>query len=275
MLLSTDIERLARRIRFKVVEGDPTAMVREAAAGRGAIVSESLSLIRNLHVGDTVELGPLRLPIVGVHVDFSDQQGSAMIDRSVYVRQWKDESADVLRVYVEPGASRDAVRQAILDRFSSRGRLFVMTTAEVKDYVLRIADQWFVLTYAQLAIAVLVAILGIVNSLTVSVLDRRRELGVLQAVGGLPWQVRRAIWLESGAIALTGVVLGVTLGAAMLWFNLRVMRMDSFGYRFDYIFPAGFAALLVPVILAAAFVASIGPAESAVRGSLVEALEYE
>jgi hypothetical protein len=61
----------------------------------------------------------------------------------------------------------------------------------------------------------------------------------------------------------------------MLWFNLYVMRVDSFGYRLDYIFPAKFALLLLPLILAAAVTASIGPAESAVRGRLVEALEYE
>jgi putative ABC transport system permease protein len=275
MLLSAEIERLARRLRFKLVEGDLPSMIREAAAGRGAIVSESLSLIRNIHVGDIVEVGPARLPVVGVHVDYTDQQGSVLIDRSVYVRHWKDESADTFRVYLNPGARTDATRQAILDRFAGRGRLFVMTTAEVKGYVLRIADQWFALTYVQLAIALLVAILGIVNSLTVSVLDRRRELGVLQAVGGLPWQVRRAIWLESGAIGVVGVILGVALGAVMLWFNIHVMRQDTFGYRFDYIFPAGFAVLLLPIILAAALLASIGPAESAVRGSLVEALEYE
>ena len=52
----------------------------------------------------------------------------------------------------------------------------------------------------QIAVAVLVAILGIVNTLTVSITDRRRELGVLQAVGGLRGQIRRTIWLEALAI---------------------------------------------------------------------------
>ncbi len=275
MLLSADIARLARRIRFQVVEGDLNTMLAAASAGRGAIVSESLSLIRGVHLGDTVEIGPARLTVVGVHVDFSDQQGSVLIDRSVYLAHWKDDTADIFRVYLKPGARPDAVRQAILDRFAGRGRLFVLPTAEVKSYVLGIADQWFALTYVQLSIAVLVAVLGIVNSLTVSVLDRRRELGVIQAVGGLPWQVRRAVWLESAVIGAAGVVLGVALGAVALWFNLHIMRVDSLGYRLDYTFPAGFAALLVPVMLGAALVAALGPAEAAVRGSLVEALEYE
>ena len=64
-----------------------------------------------------------------------------------------------------------------------------MTNGELKAYILKITDQWFGLTSVQIAVAVLVAILGIVNTLTVSITDRRRELGVLQAVGGLRGQI--------------------------------------------------------------------------------------
>ncbi len=275
MLASVDIARVGRRVRFKLVEGELGPMLRSASEGKGAIISESLSLIRHIHLGDIIQVGPVRLPVVGVHVDYTDQQGSILIDRSVYRANWKDDSVDVFRVYLKPGSRPDVVRQAILDRFAARGRLFVLTTGEVKAYVLRIADQWFSLTYIQLAIAVLVAMLGIINSLTVSVTDRRRELGVLQAVGGLPSQVRRAIWAESAMIGAAGVALGLMLGAVMLWVDILVLRMDSFGYRFDYIFPVRFALLLLPIILGAALLAAIGPAEAAVRGSLVEALEYE
>ena len=72
-----------------------------------------------------------------------------------------------------------------------------MTNTELKRYIMKITDQWFGLTSIQIAVAVLVAILGIVNTLTVSITDRRRELGVLQAVGGLRAQIRRTIWLKA------------------------------------------------------------------------------
>ena len=58
-------------------------------------------------------------------------------------------------------------------------------------------------------VAVLVAILGIVNTLTVSITDRRRELGVLRAVGGLRNQIRGTIWMEALAIGIIGLVLGI------------------------------------------------------------------
>ena len=121
----------------------------------------------------------------------------------------------------------------------------------------------------------LVAILGIVNTLTVSIADRRRELGVLQAVGGLRGQVRRTIWIEALAIGTLGLMLGFLAGAVNLYYILQIVHHDIAGMRLDYRFPVNVTLGLVPTILGAAFIAAIWPAESAVRGSLVEALEYE
>ena len=150
-----------------------------------------------------------------------------------------------------------------------------MTNGELKAYILKITDQWFGLTSVQIAVAVLVAILGIVNTLTVSITDRRRELGVLQAVGGLRGQIRRTIWMEAVSIGSIGLVLGFALGAVNLYYMLQIVQRDIAGMRLDYEFPAAVALGLVPMILASAFVAALWPAESVVHGSLVEALEYE
>ena len=65
------------------------------------------------------------------------------------------------------------------------------------------------MTYMQVFVAVVVALLGIVNTLTVSITDRRRELGVLRAVGGLRHQIRDTVWMEALAIGFIGLVLGV------------------------------------------------------------------
>ena len=81
------------------------------------------------------------------------------------------------------------VKRRILERYAGERQVFVLTNGELKAYILKITDQWFGLTSVQIAVAVLVAILGIVNTLTVSITDRRRELGVLQAVGGLHGQI--------------------------------------------------------------------------------------
>ena len=107
------------------------------------------------------------------------------------------------------------------------------------------------MTWLQIGVAVLVAVLGIVNSLTVTIADRRRELGVLQAVGGLRQQVRRAIWMEAATVAVVCVVLGLALGAVHLYFVLEISSRDYPGLRFGYTYPFGIAAALFPVMVAA------------------------
>ena len=182
---------------------------------------------------------------------------------------------NAFRLYLSAATQPADVKRQILSRYAGVRQVFVLTNRELKDYILKITDQWFALTSVQIAVAVLVAILGIVNTLTVSITDRRRELGVLQAVGGLHGQIRRTIWIEAITIGILGLVLGFALGAVNLYYILQIVHRDIAGMRLAYEFPVSVTLALIPTMLVAAIVAAIWPAESAVRGSLVEALEYE
>lgn len=279
MLVAADVERISARVRARVVDGDPASMYQQARRGEGVIISDNFATLRRIARGHTIELptptGLLRLPVLGVVLDFSDQQGTILIDRRLYVKHWQDDTIDVFRIYAAPGTSIPELRQALLDRFGAQTRLFVFTNQELRDYILGITDQWFGLTYVQILVAVLVAVLGIVNTLTVSIADRRRELGVLQAVGGLRNQIRHTIWMEALTIGVLGLVIGFALGAVHLGYILEITRRDLAGLRLEYQFPVGIAFAMLPVLLGAALFSAIGPAEGAVRGSLVEALEYE
>jgi len=279
MIVATDVVTLSETSPRSPVEGDGDRMYPLTAAGRGVIVSENLAELQGLHAGDVVDIpapyGTLRLPIVGIVVDYSDQQGTILVDRSVFRKYWKDDSVNAFRVYLTAGANVLEVRRRMLERFAGKRQVFVLTNAELKAHILRVTNQWFGLTFVQIAIAVLVAILGIVNTLTVSISDRRREFGVLQAVGAIRGQIRRTIWMEALSIGTLGLVLGCLLGALNLYYILEIVQRDITGMRFDYVFPAPIAMALVPAILGAAFLAAVWPAESAVRASLVQALEYE
>lgn len=279
MIVAVEIASLAETAPSQPIEGDATEMYRLAAAGQGVMVSDNLAKLHGLHAGQVMTIpaphGLISLPIVGVVLDYSDQLGSILVDRSVYEHYWRDDSVNLFRVYLTADASPTEVKASILDRFASERQVFVFTNRELREYILRITDQWFGLTSVQIAVAVFVAILGIVNTLTVSILDRRRELGVLKAVGGLRGQIRRTIWMEAVSIGTLGLILGFALGALNLYYILQIIERDIAGMRLDYVFPATTMLALVPTIWAAAFVAALWPAESAARGSLVEALEYE
>ena len=279
MLVAVDIESLARHAKLPAVAGESDEMYRIAAEGKGVIVSENFARLHGAKLGEILEIGTptgvLRIPIAGIVRDFSDQQGSLVMDRAVFIRYWNDDAVNVFRIYLKPGADGVNVRQKILDMYGNQQRLFVLTNADLRQYILRLTDQWFGLTYVQIAVAVLVAILGIVNALTVSITDRRRELGVFQAVGGLRGQIRHTIWLEALGVGLIGLMLGLALGAVQLYYTVEIARRDLIGIEIAYVYPFRTALALAPTILIAAFLAALGPAERAVRATLVEALEYE
>jgi putative ABC transport system permease protein len=279
MVIAIEAEKVGQTVHRVPVAGSVEEMNRLTGEGKGLIVSDSFATIHKVRMGDNIALpsptGLLQLPVVGIVRDYSDMQGSVFIDRSVYTSRWRDDSANVGRVYVTKGQNVAAVRQRVIDMLAGRKRLLVLTNQEVRAWILKLLDNWFAMTYNQIAVAVLVAVLGIVNTLTVSITDRRRELGVMQAVGGLRKQIRRTIWLEALSIGAIGLVLGTAFGAMNLYYTLGMIRRDVGGLDLDYIFPAGFMLLMIPIILTASLIAAIGPAESAVRGALVEALEYE
>jgi putative ABC transport system permease protein len=279
LVVSIESEKLKRTVQRRPIAGDVDEMYRLTAEGKGMIISDAFQSNHHLKLGDVIELpapsGILALPVVGIIRDYSDIQGALFIDRSVYVREWKDTTVNVARVYVSDGEDPAIVAQRVQRALEGRKRLIIISNAEVRDYVFRLVERWFSMSRLQIFVAVLVAVLGIVNTLTVSITDRRRELGVLQAVGGLRRQVRRTIWLEALSIGGIGIILGIGLGLLNIFYTLGMVRRDLGGLDLDYVFPTPMALALIPVILGAAFIAAIGPAEAAVRGSLVEALEYE
>jgi putative ABC transport system permease protein len=279
MFVAADVADLRRHATLPPVAGNTEEMFRLAVEGKAVLASENFAMLRGFKLGDVVDIpspsGVLHLPIAGIVTDYSDEQGSLLIDRALYKRYWNDSTVNIFRVYLARGAVEADVKRRILEQFGNQRRLFVLTNREVRRYILRLTDQWFGITYVQIAVAVLVAVLGIVNTLTVSITDRRRELGVLQAVGGLRNQVRGTIWLEALAVGTVGLILGLALGALQLYYSLHISAEDMAGLRLSYEYPYPIALLLLPGILLVAFLSAIGPAETAVRGSLVEALEYE
>ncbi len=279
MVVSVDIGNLVVESYLPSVAGDSATMYRLAAEGKGFLISDNFAQLYGVKYNELLSIntpnGTLTLPVAGIVRDYSDQKGTVLIDRKMFIRYWNDDTINIVRLYLEKNITVPEMRARIEEKLAGKTRLFILTNQDLKSYIIKITDQWFGLTYIQLAVAVLVAILGIINTLTVSITDRRRELGVLQAVGALRGQVRRTIWLEAIAIGIIGLAIGLAFGCVALYYSLEMAARDISGLRLDYTYPWSMAAGLFPVIVGAALIAALGPAEQAVRGNLVEALEYE
>jgi putative ABC transport system permease protein len=280
LMVAMDMNKAVARSSGRIVAGDFNQMYRLAAKGKGAIISENCGLLQNIGMGDVVEIpspsGLLRLPVVGIVTDYLNQSGTVFVDyEAVYLPFWKDPTVDMYKVFLQQGTPAENVKQRIQASFSKQRRMFVMLNAEVKARVMSNTRQWLGLSYIQIAVAIIVAVLGIANTLLVSVTDRRREFASLRAVGAFRNQVRRSVWLEAISIGAIGVMLGVAFGAIVLLYDLHVVRRDYAGLTLHYAFPLRLVLLLGASMVFAAWFSALTASEMAARNSIVEALEYE
>jgi putative ABC transport system permease protein len=145
------------------------------------------------------------------------------------------------------------------------------TIAEYKDEAAGEVDQLLGLVYALLSLSVIVALLGIVNTLALAVHERTRELGLLRAVGMSKRQVRRMVRAESVITALIGAVLGLVLGIVFAVVVSRPLADDGFVLTF----PVGTLITLAVLAALAGVLAAIPPARRASKVDVLRAVTTE
>jgi putative ABC transport system permease protein len=123
-----------------------------------------------------------------------------------------------------------------------------------------------------LAVAVLIALVGVGNTLSLSVLERTRENALLRALGLTGTQMRTMLALEALLLTAVAAVLGIGLGALYAWFGVRTLLGPEFGSDIEYVLPLGQVAVVVVVAVLAGLVASWLPARRAARTAPVAAL---
>lgn len=175
-------------------------------------------------------------------------------------------------VKVREGADVAAVKRRVATAMDARfPTVDVLTRGELEDQIIGQVNQLVNMIYAFLAFALIVSLLGISTTFTLAVQERRRELGMLRAVGATRRQIRRLIRQEAIVTGLLGAVLGVAVGLGFGALVARLLADDGF----SYVVPVG--SIVVVVILAAvvAALAAALPARRAGKVNVVEALAVD
>jgi putative ABC transport system permease protein len=279
-LATLPLARTFKRLEMPIVSGTRERLVRDVPSGRGFAVSDNFAMLFKKKLGDPVTIdtpsGPLTLPVAAIVSDYSSDQGTIWMDRSVYLARWNDTGVDTIDILLAPGADRDAIAREIRAKLAGKtDRLFVMTASEMKENIHKLLDQFFALSYIQLVIALFVAVLGITNTLVISVAERRRELGILKALGTERRQVASLIVLEALGISIVGSVIGYALGTYLIRYASDSIGAANTGWTLPYAFPWGIALALFPLLIVVTIVAALYPAKLALSVSPAEALEFE
>jgi putative ABC transport system permease protein len=282
-VVSRDLRLHAQWSRYLVRSGDSSESLNHAAEIGGLLVSEVLANRLGVEEGSMLEVitpsGVRRFPIVAVFYDYSTDGGKLLMDRALYQSLWHDDLVTVFPVYLRDGTNLDGVRArmtALLSTLANGGLPpLVISNVELRKEILEIFDRTFLLTYVLEAIAVVIAMLGIVNTLITSVLERRREFSTLRAIGGSSAQIRQLVLWEAAYLGGIGIVLGLIGGGFLSLLLIKVINRQSFGWTIQMIVPTG--SLIQALLLAAlaTLVAGYFPARWAARQPIVEGLREE
>jgi putative ABC transport system permease protein len=243
------------------------------------LASENFIARQGVAVGDTITLpgrrGPVALRVIGTLVDYSWNQGTLIIDREQYKASFEDSRVDAFDVFVKPGGNAEAVRETIRRRWGAENGLVVLTQERVRHEIADMIRRLYGIAYAQQVVVIVVAGLGVVTALLISVLQRRRELGLLRAVGASRLQVVRSLLAEAALMGFLGATIGVLLGIPLEWYAVRIILFEETGFAFPLCIPWTACASVVAGVLAVALAAGLIPALHAMRIRITEAIAYE
>jgi len=245
-----------------------TAQLRNLAPGT-AYVSKGYN--KNHHPGPVLHVKTATGQTVALHVaGVYNDKGHLLSDITVANDQIARDFAAAKDNYVFVGASGSGVKAAIKRELKADfPQTEALTNKEFIDDQAGQIDQVLALIYALLALAIIVSLFGIVNTLVLSITERTRELGMLRAIGTSRRQIRAMIRYEAIITALLGGILGAVLGVILA---LLVSRpLDDFKLAI----PFGSLILLLVLSAIAGVGAAVLPARRASKLDVLEALAYE
>jgi putative ABC transport system permease protein len=279
LIAAVDGEVFLKMKVIRFTRGNPQTILKQFAAGQSILVTESFSLRHQVEAGDRIRLntpsGEKQFLVSGVFYDYSTDWGMVLMEKKLFQSLWNDEALHSAGIYLKEGVSLEAFKGVIRERFSKPYRLFVVSHRELRNEILKIFDQTFAITYSLEFIAILVAILGIINSLNALIIERQRDIGILRAVGGFRKQIERTILIEAGMIGFFSHLLGLLCGFLLSLLLIHVINKQSFGWTIQFSIPfwslMGFFALVMVASVLAGFI----PARRAAKMNAVESLRME
>lgn len=235
-----------------------------------------MALRHRLRPGDEIELpspnGGQRLRIAGIARE--EPANAIVLARGRYRAAWHDTTVRYLFVRVAPGADASGVETEIL-RVGQQHRLQALSSAAFVDSLGDQVRQAFNALYVMQAVVFLLVSIGIADALGGQVLERRRELGMLRAVGARRSRLFAMVFTEGLAFGVLGLALALATGLGLGLFWVTVQLPALLGWNPDLHMPYGFAALAAALTLVLCAVASLLPSAAAARLRVTEVLRGE
>ncbi|HZG95422.1 MAG TPA: FtsX-like permease family protein [Mycobacteriales bacterium] len=260
-----------------VLELDVRAGSAAQLADGGVAVHTDVAAEHGWRVGDLITMKFARSGEQRVQIDalFAEKRvlgASYLIAMRDFERSFSEQLDQLVLVGAAPGVDAAELRHAVEHAVAAYPGVEAKTGPEAKRDQTRQIDKLLGLVGALLALAIVIAVLGIVNTLALSVYERTREIGLVRAVGLSRRQLRSTVRVESVIIAALGAVLGVAVGAGFGAAMITVLRTKGMT---DLSLPVDRLGIEMAAAVLAGVLAAAWPARRAARLDVLEAIGYE
>jgi putative ABC transport system permease protein len=255
---------------------------RKPKTGNGkpsVVISEPLAETFHLQEGGTITLptpsGPQELTVAGVFYDYRTDGPSVWMDISQFRRFWRDTHLNAVRLYLKDPARTPQVQARLQARYGERYRLLSLSHRDLRNGILKIFDETFALTYALEGVAVLVAVFGIITTFLVLIMERERELALLQALGASRRQILGTVLVESGLAGFLSFFLGAACGSVLSLLLIFVINKQAFGWTIHLHWTPAIYWQTLLLVLSLSLAAAAYPAWRAIQPHLGAILKEE
>jgi putative ABC transport system permease protein len=247
----------------------------DVLAGRGVVLTRNLGKTLDVRVGDQLRLqtphGPHQVTVLALVPYFSTVIGTIGMDLG-QMRAWFDRpAATTLQIAAAPGVDPKRLLQDV--RRVVPAPIFVYDGGTALAGLEAPLRQSMFIANAVWIIVVLVATVALLNTLTLSVLERRREIGVLRAMGSSRRHTLQMVLAEAVGIGVVGGVLGLLFGLADQWLY-SLVSADIMNFDVDFR-PSPMALVFTVGAITISLLGSLPPARRAARQNIIEAISVE
>jgi putative ABC transport system permease protein len=267
-----DLAAMADMFRLRATAGE----LRRLHPGE-LVIDDEYAAEHDLAVGRTLQVATQRggsqpYTVVGVFQRSRLVPGPVLLPLEDARTGFRSPQANFGYIRLRQGADVDAIRRQVEALLADNPEVGVRSQADFLAQLASQVDTAVVMLYVLLGLSILIAVLGIINTLALSILERTRELGLLRAIGMFRSQVTQMVAVESVVIALFGALLGVLVGSAL---GAAVVRAVPDELVSVLSLPWASTALVLGLAVLVGLAAAVLPVVRAARTDLLRAIAYE
>ncbi len=219
--------------------------------------------------------GPVPFQVAGIFQDFFMGGGRAVVSPETMARFWGHDDITSLQLFLASDTPAEPVMETIRQMLDPEDMIEIRSGNAIKQSILAVFDNTFIITSALQALTAIVALTGILNAVMALLLERTREIGILRACGTLTGQVKQLLLHECFFYGLISGIMAIPLGTALSWVLIHIINQRSFGWTYEMVLIPGVFFQAIALSSAAALAAGIFPALAAGRTHIPTALHME